>query len=306
MKKLLCRIILMKAYSNDFIKQLPLRIYIFLNKKYFILSKKIHCLAIPQKKLNIIFSKKDGWEKDLRNGFKGLPHKLTFAELNITDITKYDLVVPLTIEDVLYLDTVRHLINQQSFHIPSKEVVHLCNDKYLFAQNLIKNGFDDYIPKINGDKKYPFFLKKKIDTWSQNTHLISNWTQEQDFFQQIHSEDYYRQEAVIGADEYATHIVFDKKILHSLTIKHHYKRHNRFPIQGEEKAFKNIVKCKHLELFSNILKNIGYQGLCCIDYKMKDNSPMIFEINPRFGGSLTQFFFSFVVAETELRSLPSI
>jgi len=91
-----------------------------------------------------------------------------------------------------------------------------------------------------------------------------------------------------------------------LTIKHHYKKHNRIPIQGEEKAFQNIVKCKHLELFSNILKNIGYQGLCCIDYKMKDNSPMIFEINPRFGGSLSPFFFSFLVAETEFRSLPSI
>jgi hypothetical protein len=37
-----------------------------------------------------------------------------------------------------------------------------------------------------------------------------------------------------------------------------------------------------------ILKAIGLEtGTCCIDYRMVDGIPMLFEINPRVGGSLT-------------------
>ncbi len=32
----------------------------------------------------------------------------------------------------------------------------------------------------------------------------------------------------------------------------------------------------------------------CINYKVVNGQPVIFEINPRFGGSLSLFFFSFL------------
>ncbi len=35
-------------------------------------------------------------------------------------------------------------------------------------------------------------------------------------------------------------------------------------------------------------------GLCCFNYKVIDDNPYLLEINPRFGGSLSSFFFSFI------------
>jgi hypothetical protein len=31
---------------------------------------------------------------------------------------------------------------------------------------------------------------------------------------------------------------------------------------------------------------LNFQGLCCFNYKLVDGQPVIFELNPRFGGSL--------------------
>lgn len=262
------------------------------NRRAFIGFEKILVHIATKKKLTILFSKKAEWQEDMVNGFKGLPHKLTFAELTEANIAEYDLVVPLTIEDVFYLDTVRHLVAPQAIPIPSMECVLLCNDKYLFAQRLIETGFGDYIPQIGEEQKYPFFIKKKIDKWSENTHLILDHTQEQALLQQINRDDYYQQECVAGNCEYATHIIFVKKIICAITVKHCYGN-TAVPIQGKQKKLSKIVQCKHLDLFAAILNSLGYEGLCCIDYKVKNGRPMIFEINPRFGGSLAPFFFTF-------------
>jgi len=272
------------------------RIYASLKKRSFIFIKKIRAKLLQRKKLNIVLSKKFAWEEDLRNGFKYLPHQLTFAELSSVDLAKYDVVIPLNIEDVLYLNSVRNIIDTKTLPIPNKDVVHLCDDKYLFSQHLIEHGFEDYIPKINSsEKNYPFFLKKKKDTWSQNIHLISNFDQEQKLLKTINKDDYYRQEAIYGNYEYATHILYDdNKIIHSLTIKHNYTKHHHLPILGRDKHYQLITKSNHLTLFASILEKIGYKGLCCIDYKIINNVPKIFEINPRLGGSATPFLFIFM------------
>jgi hypothetical protein len=39
-------------------------------------------------------------------------------------------------------------------------------------------------------------------------------------------------------------------------------------------------------LFAEILKKLDYKGTCCFNFKIEDGAPRIFEINPRFGGSL--------------------
>jgi predicted ATP-grasp superfamily ATP-dependent carboligase len=55
-----------------------------------------------------------------------------------------------------------------------------------------------------------------------------------------------------------------------------------------------MSKCSYIDIFSDLLNAIGFEGLCCIDYKVKNGIPYIFEINPRFGGSLSFYFFSFL------------
>ena len=41
-------------------------------------------------------------------------------------------------------------------------------------------------------------------------------------------------------------------------------------------------------------QEVGFEGLCCVNYKYRDGIPKILEINPRMGGSLARFFFSFL------------
>ena len=79
------------------------------------------------------------------------------------------------------------------------------------------------------------------------------------------------------------------------TIKLRYTFYDEIPINGKSGfAYTRIAKCKCLATFSSILTAIGYEGLCCFDYKIANGKPKIFEINPRFGGSLGNYLFSFL------------
>lgn len=248
----------------------------------------------PKRKMKILFSKKDAWEPRIKMALRYLPHSVTFGEFNPQIIAEHDLVVPLVIEDVFYLNEVRHLINDNPIPIPSIECVRLCDDKYAFAQTLITRNFGDYIPQINGDLPYPFFLKKKIDMGGENSYFVENREQELALINEMNSDDYFRQKFISGGSEYSTHIFFDKQhIVRSITLQHIFEKDSS--ISGRDYQFGiKMVDCPYLDIFAAILKSIGYEGLCCFDYKVMDNRPCIFEINPRFGGNLSLFFFSFL------------
>jgi predicted ATP-grasp superfamily ATP-dependent carboligase len=51
-----------------------------------------------------------------------------------------------------------------------------------------------------------------------------------------------------------------------------------------------------LEEFASVLRAIGYNGLCCIDYKVADGVPKILEVNPRIGFTVIQDINNFLEA----------
>jgi hypothetical protein len=263
-------------------------------KLWYVLSELSLAYIYSKPKMNIIFSKKDAWEPRIRRFSRYLPHKLTFAKFNSENIAEYDLIVPLDIEDVYYLDTVRHLIKDNAIPIPSLECIRLCDDKYSFSQALIANNFGDYIPQINGDLPYPYFLKKKVDVGGENSYLVENYEQEVALLKFANSNDYFRQKFISGKSEYSTYILFDKqRIIRSITLKHLFEKDGS--INGRDHQYgTKMLSSPYLDIFTAILNTIGYEGLCCFDYKVVDNRPCIFEINPRFGGNLSLFFFSFI------------
>ena len=141
---------------------------------------------------------------------------------------------------------------------------------------------------------YPYILKKRIDAWGKNTFIITNAYIEQEFAHLLRDPDYFTQELIPGQCEYATHIVFkENKIACSINIEHAFSSNT--PIKGkDQRIYSKICHCPFLDLFSSILMLIGFEGLCCINYKVNRNIPHILEINPRFGGSLRPYFFSFI------------
>lgn len=246
------------------------------------------------RRLKILFSANYGNEKTIRRAFSFSRHKIRFAPFTPENIRESDLVIPLLIQDVRLLQKSRDLLENNPIKIPSEEVVNLCDNKYLFNQTLVEKGFQEFVPKIGTNLSLPFMLKKKVTWAGDDCYLISDTEKKAKYEGFINSDDYFCQEIIGGVKEYATHILFKNgKIAETLTVK--YTFYDEIPINGKSGfAYTRIVKCEHLETFGSILRAIGYEGLCCFDYKIADGKPKIFEINPRFGGSLGNYFFTFL------------
>jgi hypothetical protein len=265
-----------------------------ISKLKFFVFQTIRAIAFPAPSTRILFSSKMASEKNIRFGFRLLNHQLTFGDFTPENIRENDLVIPLNINDLRELKKYPHLTENKLIPIPGIDAINICDDKYLFIQTMIENGFGDLIPKIGTDLPIPFMLKKRVSSSGNSCYFISNSEQQKEYQQLILDPDYFCQQVVGGADEYATHILFkNNKIVSSLTIK--YTFFSGLPINGKEKMmYSYISQCDYLDKFSAILNSIGYEGLCCFDYKVINGNPQIFEINPRFGGSLSAYFFTFL------------
>ncbi|MCK5699928.1 MAG: ATP-grasp domain-containing protein [Cyclobacteriaceae bacterium] len=241
----------------------------------------------------ILFSnQKPDWEEEINKGFKNSKHEVFFDEITSDNLMKYDLAVPLTIDE-LKSKEIRELLDNNPISIPSLESILLCDDKYQFNKTLIAKGFGEFIPKMEDPHTYPYIFKKKIDQYGANTHIIYGNEEEEKFSEILSSTEYFSQEIITGKNEYATHILFEnKKIVHSLNIKYIFT--TDIGIKGKDKSHQTICRCPYLDIFTSILESIGFEGLCCFNYKVRNNIPYIIEINPRFGGSLTPYFSLFI------------
>jgi len=267
------------------------------NKAKFFALESIRAILYPVAEKKILFSANEGDEKDIRSGFRLLRrHHIEFGAFTPENINKNDLLIPLNIDDVRELLKFPHLTKNKLIPIPSLKAVNICDDKYLFNETLTSKGFKDLLPKIGNDLPLPFMLKKKVAACSENCFIISNPEQKHNNIELINSPDYFCQEIIQGKDEYCTHILFkDHKIVASLTIKYTFYNGAPASIKYKDKLYyKTICKTPYLDAFSSVLKAIDYEGLCNFDYKISDGKLKIFEINPRFGGSLSRFFFSFL------------
>ncbi|UAY53051.1 ATP-grasp domain-containing protein [Ferruginibacter albus] len=273
-----------------------------LQKKRFYKKTAIESRNIPS--LNILFSIRKDWEKNIRKGFSTTAHHIRFNTLSIENIIKSDVVIPLTIKDTQLLNRNRNIIEDNIIPIPSTNVLNICNNKQLFYQWLEENGFKEMCPKVGLPQQYPYILKKKITEWGIGSEIIYNKDMELRFKDQLLSNDYFVQQIIPGKTEYATHILFkNNKVASSLTFKHVHK--TRIHLRGkQESSYSLMTQTPFLSLFSSILMKMEWQGICCIDYTIYKGKPYIFEINPRVGGSLTEFLFSFLIAaydEDQLR-----
>lgn len=263
------------------------------NKVFFVYQLLLSRLS-SKRKMKILFSSKQDWVCSIKKGFQFAPFDIKFGDLPVEETTNFDLVMPLTIPDLKYLNGKRDLIKNNPVPIPSTEAILLCDNKYSLNQWLVGNGFESFVPKMGGEQIFPYIVKKKIDEWGANTHIILNAQQEQKLAEILNHPDYFTQALIAGPTEYATHIfIKDKKIVCAINIKYTFETDE--PIKGKDKVvYEKICGCPYLELFLSILVSIGFEGICCFNYKVYDNRPFIIEINPRVGGSLCPYLFSFM------------
>ncbi len=242
-----------------------------------------------------MFSGKPDWIDEIRRGFSRLPHEVEFGFITADSFLRYDIVVPLSLSA---LEEARRYspLKQNALPLPNAESVRLCDDKFEFNQALIKTGFGQYIPRMAQGQALtpPYILKKRNGSWGNDCYIIRNHDDEEARLDRITDPGYFCQELIPGSAEFATHILLvDGRIVKALNIKYQFA--SDMPIKGQNVALFQVVhRCPYLDLFARILRTIQFQGLCCVNYKVAEGKPFLMEINPRFGGSLAPYFFSFI------------
>jgi carbamoylphosphate synthase large subunit len=276
------------------LKQYLLKIYALFVNKLFIYKSYLFDLISPSSIKNILYSEKEWWDQLLQKGPLASRFNMTFSKLENCNFYNYDVVVPLTISDLeICIDRKKQMANSV-IPVPSHESFAICNDKRLFNDFMLSHNFSDYVPGELMVEQFPFMLKKIMDEGGENTFVVKNMHDMEKYKEQYDSLDYFTQNIIPGKKEYATHILIkDGKIVNALTIVYLFKTNSY--VKGKDHYIcRMVTRNKHLDLFENILESMQYNGLCCVNYKEQNGVPKIFEINPRFGGSLCEFFYPFI------------
>lgn len=245
------------------------------------------------KPLRILFSEREGWIEPLARKFRFTRHEVAFGDIQHADLTGYDIVVPLAMEDLRFLSNLQRATNNL-IPIPARSVIDLCDDKQRFDRHLGSHGFSHYLPRLGAGLAFPYVLKRNPDEAGAHCHIVTGPEDEQALPPECAGADYLKQEFIAGRHEYASHILFiDGRIVYALTIAYGYA--TDYPIKGRSApAYMLLCGCPWLSLFASMLSALDFQGLCCVNYKMRNGEPVVLEINPRLGRSATGYFFAFL------------
>ena len=276
------------------LKNYWLKVYAILVNKFYIYSEFITNRLRFKNNVQILFSEKEWWDHLLLKGPYTNRYQPQFLNFENAEFKTFDLVVPLTIPDLEYCIKNESLLSNNPIPFPSQKSFNICNDKSEFNQFMKSNGFQNFLPANYTENKFPFILKKKQDEGGENTFIINNYFDVDTYKEFFTSSDFIKQGIIPGEKEYATHIIIrNGKIVNALTIVYTFK--TPFYVKGKDQYIcRNISKNKYLDLFEDILNKMEFNGLCCFNYKEQNGNPIIFEINPRFGVSVCDFFYPFV------------
>jgi hypothetical protein len=248
--------------------------------------------ALPRGK-RVLFTPWPDAEPNLRRGFAGTPHSLDFGSVPPGG-GDYDVVVPLSIEALIAASGDEVLCRRNPLPLPSASAIRLCDDKSALVERLRNRGFAQHIPGDPGSGRFPYMLKRRWDGCARNAHCIGDAVAEHAHADKVASPDYLRQEWIEGPAEFATHLLqIGGRVRRSLSIC--YRMHHGRAIRGREHVLL-MRRChsRYVRLFERMLNAAEFEGLCCINYKLREGVPMILEINPRFGFSLGPFFSVFL------------
>ena len=248
--------------------------------------------ALPRGR-RILFSPWPNAEASIRRGFQHTRHVITFGEIP-SGGGDYDLVVPFSIEALAAAGADEVLRRRNPLPLPSAAALELCHDKPVLNELLRANGFARHVPGPASRGVFPYMLKKGRDWSGSNSFCLLSATDESSHRTELDSPDYYLQEWIGGDTEYSAHIlVKDGRVRRILTVEFIMQTdravHGRDPV-----LLMRRCHSRHTALFERMLQVVGFEGLCCVDYKVRGRIPYVLEINPRFGFSLGPFFSTFL------------
>ena len=178
------------------------------------------------------------------------------------------------------------------FIVNDFNVVKLLLNKKEFYKHMIKHNLDSFIPKYYPtieDVIYPCISKHVSAANGETVRICYN----KDELACI-NEDEVVNEYIEGKTEYASNIFYkDGKIVLDVTYeksfdKSYYILNQDTKYEMTNLRIENKFANEFISMFKTFLPNNG-ELLCCIDYKIQDNIPKIFEINVRLGYTLARY-----------------
>jgi hypothetical protein len=250
--------------------------------------------------LSILFSQHYGWESATRKGFAGMAHKLHFAAMAEADLSRFDLIVPLSLADARLLRGQPKHIRAHAVPMPDEACTTLCHDKPRLNATLMAAGFGAHVPPMGADLAPPFVCKPVHGENSDHILMVPDYAAILRLGSVLDQPGLFRQAAVRGDIEYATHFVIkDGRLERELTVAYHHDEPLYIKDTASPASSVRVVgRCPDAQTLTAMLRAIDYNGMGCANFKMAQGRLQLLEINPRIGGSLMEYFATF------LRSLP--
>lgn len=220
-------------------------------------------------------------------------YEASFAPFEAVDVARFDLVVPLRVEQI---DAARPAVALGLAVLPTPELVALCDDKLACNLWLIDHGFGDAVPELLGPRPtaFPYIRKTRQGDFGIGCRMIRSADEDDG------DDDpaVFRQRAVPGAFEYVLHLlrVGGRIRFH---VAYRYDMGQPLGVRGQADRPASITPADPgpaLATCTAILAAMGFEGTCCFNYKLEEGALRILEINPRFGGSLVGVVSDYVAA----------
>ncbi len=239
-----------------------------------------------------LFGVKSDWLAGLKRSCDPERHSVEMADLATSDLQAFDAIVPLTLADQRVLDQSGKA--WPALTVPAR-LRGLCHDKLTLNRSLIDLGFGDFVPALMEAlppdlAAQPVILKPRRGQWGQDTEVLTASPTEA-AQEKLASGTHFAQRLVPGRFECATHVLmhrgkarFWQTIEYDMGAERVVKGKSHVPLSGRW-----LTETPAQAELLAMLQKLGLSnGLCCIDYRMIDGKPLVFEINPRFGGSLAR------------------
>ncbi len=277
-----------------------LKLRSFAQRAWYLKRERPLAAAASPRPLSILFSAHDGWELPTRQSFAGLAHKLTFAPIERTDLSRFDLIVPLSLADARFLRSQPDHIRAHAVPLPDERCTALCHDKPRLNETLIAAGFGAHVPPMGDDLAPPFICKPAHGENSDDCLMVADYAAILRLGRAIDQPGLFRQAAVRGEVEHATHFLMkDGRLERELTVAYHHDAPLFIKgMKAQPPVARVLGPCPDAPTLTAMLCAVGYSGIGCANFKMAGGQLQLLEINPRIGGSLMEYFATF------LRSLP--